>query len=142
MPYTVHVTPTSRIARIRMAGTVDGTEILAAYREAVAHPRWESGFSTLWDTQDIIALDFLPEHLAAFSAEAKSLSALRGPGRSAIVTTDVAIHINARLLSLKSGGDAGREVRVFGALSNAETWLAEGAGSRDFGDYLILGEAA
>ena len=24
----------------------------------------------------------------------------------------------------------------------AEAWLAEGAGSRDFGDYLILGEAA
>lgn len=127
MPYTLHLVPTAQTARIRMTGRVDGAEILAAYHEAVTHPGWKHGYSTLWDTRELTALDFLPEHLATFSAEARPLSALRGPGRSAIVTTDVAVHINAHLLAIKSGGRAERKVRIFGDLSEAEAWLAKGA---------------
>ncbi len=113
-----------------MTGTVGMTEIMAAYREVVTHPAWEHGFSILTDVSTLHALDVLLEDIETFEAEVGTLAALRGPGRSALVTTNPAIHLNALLLARKGRRSEGWVFRVFGRRDEAEAWLAaEGHGA-------------
>ena len=125
MPYTVSVDPASRRALIVVIGTLTGAEIIAACREVFTHPDWRGGFSTLWDANALRALVLLPDDVASFAAAASELTPLRGDGRSAMVTWDPSVHINALLLCLKSKGAHDREFRVFGRREAAEAWLAE-----------------
>lgn len=124
MPYAVRVDPPSRSARILVTGTLTGDEIASACRDTFTHPDWERGFSTLWDARDLRALVLSLEDVTAFADEVEGILHLRGPGRTAIVTWDPAVQINAMLLGLKSNpGDGEREVRVFGRIEEAEVWL-------------------
>jgi hypothetical protein len=127
MPYSVRLEPAARLARIHVTGTLTGEEIASACRETFTHPQWERGFSTLWDARDMRALLLLLEDVAAFAEEVEDVLHLRGPGRTAFVTWDPAVRINAMLLGLKSNvGDGGRESRVFGHIEEAEAWLSAG----------------
>lgn len=124
MPYTYAISPAERLARIRLLGTVQGREITAAWHAVVSDPLWEQGFGSLWDTSGI-TLHILLDDIEAFSVRAGEHSKLRGPGRTAIVTTDVSVHINALLLCFKSKGGQDREFRVFQRVGDAEAWLGE-----------------
>ena len=136
MPYVLHVSPEDRTARIRVEGTLNGAEVIAACQELVDHEDWRRGYATLWDFRDLRALLLLPADVDAFAALAGGFAEKRGPGRSAFVTDDPSVHINALLLALKTQkaqvrapGTAlcshGRESRVFARLEAAEAWLAE-----------------
>lgn len=133
MPYTIDVRPEDRLAVLRLFGTVEGSEIIPACMEFLHHPDWELGFCTLWDLRGIETFLFIPEDLAAFDARAKEFASLRGPGRTAFVTADPWVQINARLLGIKMKGDYGREFGVFPRLDAAEAWLAEFADDRGDG---------
>lgn len=143
MPYALHVSPEARTARIRVEGTLNGAEIIAACRGLVEHEDWRAGYATLWDFRDLRALLLLPADVDAFAAMGEGFAEKRGPGRSAFVTDDPSVHINALLLALKTRGKAdvgaqqipargtmrcshGREFRVFARIEAAEAWLAEG----------------
>lgn len=125
MPYSVHISPSDRIAVLRLFGTVEGKEIVPACLALLHHPDWERGLSTLWDLRDIKTFLFVPEDLAAFEARAAEITALRGDGRTAFVTADSWVQINAHLLGIKTKGDTSREFRVFARMDRAEAWLAE-----------------
>ena len=125
MPYAVSVDPASRRAIIRVSGTLTGPEIVDACRELFTHRDWRAGFATLWDTNALRGLVLLPEDVTTFSIAAAELTPRRGDGRSAIVTVDPSVHINALLLSLKSKGPHDREFRVFARVEDAEAWLTE-----------------
>lgn len=125
MPHSVHVRPSDRVAVLRLFGTVEGEEIIPACMALLHHPDWERGLPTLWDLRDIETFLFVPEDLAAFETRAAEIAALRGDGRTAFVTADSWVQINAHLLGIKTKGDTGREFRVFARLERAEAWLAE-----------------
>ena len=124
MPYTYAISPEERFARIRLLGTVEGREITAAWHAVVSDPLWKRGFGSLWDASGI-SLHILLDDIEAFSVQAGEHSKLRGPGRTAIVTTDVSVHINALLLCLKSKGGQDRAFRIFQCVGDAEAWLGE-----------------
>src|SRR5690606_2421664 len=107
MPYSVHVRPSDRVAVLRLFGTVEGEEIIPACMALLHHPDWERGLPTLWDLRDIETFLFVPEDLAAFETRAAEIAALRGDGRTAFVTSDSWVQINAHLLGIKTKGDTG-----------------------------------
>lgn len=124
MPYAFTISPDQHLARVRLIGAVEGREITAAWHAVVSAPAWEQGFASLWDATGI-HLHILLDDVEAFSAGADEHARLRGPGRTAIVTSDVSVHINALLLCLKSKGGHEREFRIFQCVAEAEAWLAE-----------------
>ncbi len=110
---------------LRLFGTVEGKDILPACLALLHHPDWERGLPTLWDLRDIETFLFVPEDLASFETRAPEIAALRGDGRTAFVTADSWVQINAHLLGIKTRGSTRREFRVFTRLERAEAWLAE-----------------
>lgn len=131
MAYSYSIAPDERLARIQLSGTVDGNEIITAWHQVVSDPAWESGFSSLWDASETSRLLLLPGDIDAFAASAEKATTLRGPGHTAVVATDISVHINAFLLCLRSKGGDEREFRVFERVGDAEAWIIASRSTAD-----------
>ncbi len=88
MPHAITLSPEHGIAVVRMAGAVDGVEVVTAAAELVAHPDWRGGFRPVWDMRAVTSLDFSPDHMTTMLAQEARFEEAGDAGDSIVITRD------------------------------------------------------
>lgn len=122
MPYTITVSRKTRVGVVRLAGSVDGAEIVTAAADLAAHPRWKGGFRPVWDMTGVTRLDFSPDHMASMLAQEAHLDEIGATGDAIIITRD---EVTAELVLIIRAHVAkvGRTVTSVQTVAEAEALL-------------------
>ena len=66
MAFTVHVYPEHRLVHVRLAGSVDGEQLVGATHAVVGHPAWRPGYRSVCDASAVSELCLAPTDLQRY----------------------------------------------------------------------------
>ena len=110
------------VAVVHLTGAVTMPGIIVASEALYGADAWRPGCSELWDLSAIASLDVTPEGLRAVADFEAELSAVVGPGRTALVVARQDDYDIGLLYAHLPKGN-GREHRTFWSEEAARAWL-------------------
>ena len=122
MPVSCRIDPASRTAEVNLSGIVTRDDFVQAMETCYRHPKWQAGFTALWDAREIRQLILSPADVEAIVASMAALEPFMGEGRTAFVVPRDIDSLVARLL-IRRGEGSKRERRTFTDLASAQAWL-------------------
>jgi hypothetical protein len=130
MTYELDVFPERRLARVTIAGDIEGLVVFEAIEGLAAHPDWQPGFDMIWDGRAITFLAMMSRDVDAAVAKLADLDGRLGDGRSAVVLRRTVDLNMARLVLLRDAisrsGPPPRTRRLFESVGAALRWIEAG----------------
>ena len=122
MGFDVSICPQCELGTIHLSGDVDGTTLLDALDQLVEDDTWKAHFDELWDFRSVAEILITAQQVDRIVMQEKTLAAMLGAGRVAMLVESITQESYANLLIRKSEYPD-RTMRTFRIRSQATKWL-------------------
>ena len=127
MNYSIEFDAENDFFLIRTEGAFDIAVFCRLADELLSHSAWSPGKDCLFDYRKTDFVDSALEDLKTASNLHKSKNDLVGPGRSALVMTDITNFGMGRMYQGLTEPSVATRFRVFTDFAEAQSWIAIGA---------------